>query len=566
MHQQTRLQSEEEKESERDKEVHEVKTLGAVTEVANLSPVPVSGVGLVMGLEGTGGGAPPGGLREMLEKDLRISNVENVREALTSPDNAMVLVSGVIPAGAHRGDPIDVEITLPAGSKTTSLRGGVLRRCALFSYGNAHELAPHLISADQLAIGPKLALAEGPLLVGFDDGDEATRLRHGRIWGGGQCLEPRPLYLAMKSGQQQARIAQVVAERINVRFQGAFRGTLSDIAVAKRPEAILLLVPPQYKLNLPRFLRVVRLIPMEDSAEIHKEYLNHLEELLLDPAHAINGALRLEALGDESVPVLKRGLQSAHPLVRFAAAEALAYLNNPSCGDELARLAEHQPRLRAFCLTALASLDQAVCHVKLHELLASRSAQVRYGAFRALRALDEHDTAVQGELLNNSFWLHHTAPESAPLVHLAGSRRAEVVLFGEAAFLVPPFSFLAGPEFTVTAARDDEHCTICRFSVDHGTRRRQCSLRVEDVLRTLADLGGMYPDAVELLRQADHVGCLTCPVAVDALPQATQVEDLARREQNDPKFQELQKELESADEDLGDTPTLYDRTGSKQIK
>jgi hypothetical protein len=531
LHQQTRLQSDED--SDRDKEL-DIKTVGSVTEVANMDLVPVSGVGLVVGLEGTGGSAPSSGYRDMLEKSLQQAGVENPREALLSPNNSMVLVSALVPPGSHKGDPIDVEITLPAQSKTTSLRGGYLQHCALYTYANARDLAPKLVAADQVAKGHSIAVAEGPVLVGFDEGDDDAKLRHGRIWGGGRCLAERPFYLALKSDYQYARVAQVVAERVNSRFQGAFRGSLNDIAVAKNNQAILLVVPPQYRHNLPHFLRVVRLIPMEGGAGIHSNYPHRLEQQLLDPAHTITAALRLESLGDDSIPALKRGLQSNHPLVRFAAAESLAYLNNPACGDELAHLAERQPRLRAFSLTALASLDQAVCHVKLHELLASQSAETRYGAFWALRAIDEHDPVVQGELLNNSFWLHRVAPESSPLIHVAGSRRAEVVLFGEDAFLVPPFSFLAGPEFTVTAGRDDDKCTISRFSVVHGTRRRQCSLKLEDVLRTLGDLGGLYPDAVVLLRQADRCRALTCPLAVDALLQATDVTDLAKREKYDP--------------------------------
>src|SRR5262249_53381139 len=174
------------------------------------------------------------------------------------------------------------------------------------------------------------------------------------------------------------------------------------------------------------------------------DYLRQLEQDLREPARAVMAALRLEALGADSVPVLKTALQHEHVLVRFCAAEALAYAGSPSCGEELARLVEERPALRAFCLTALASLDEAVCHVKLRELLQAPSPETRYGAFRALRALDEREPAVAGELLNESFWLHRVAPQSAPLVHLASTKRAEVVLFGEDPTLAGPFSFLRG--------------------------------------------------------------------------------------------------------------------------
>ena len=45
-------------------------------------------------------------------------------------------------------------------------------------------------------------------------------------------------------------------------------------------------------------------------------------------AVASSAAIRLEALGKESLPTLKKGLSSQHPLVRFTSAEALAYLES----------------------------------------------------------------------------------------------------------------------------------------------------------------------------------------------------------------------------------------------
>src|SRR5262249_27619761 len=151
----------------------------------------------------------------------------------------------------------------------------------------------------------------------------------------------------------------------------------------------------------------------------------------------------------------------------------LGYLGSPSSGTELARAVQEQPALRAFSLTALASLDEAVCHVELRKLLESPSPETRYGAYRALRAVDEHDDRIQGELVNESFWLHRVAPNPPPLVHLATSRRAEVVLFGEDAVLTPPFAVLAG-EFTVTANKDDDRCTMSHISLRYGKSKRQC--------------------------------------------------------------------------------------------
>src|SRR5262249_47513137 len=160
--------------------------------------------------------------------------------------------------------------------------------------------------------------------------------------------------------------------------------------------------------------------------------------------------------------LLKRGLESEHALVRFAAAESLAYLGSPAGGEELARLAREQPPLRAYCLTAMASLDEVVSHVKLAEMLSCPSPEARYRAFRALYTLDANDSHLRGELLNDSFWLHQVAPDAAPMAHVSTSRRPELVLFGGDAVLAPPFTVLAGPEFTVTASPGDDKCTVSR--------------------------------------------------------------------------------------------------------
>jgi hypothetical protein len=560
---QARLQVEEETERDR----YGVKTVGDWTTVGHAEGVSLAGVGLVTGLAGTGGEAPADGYRAMLEDQLAKKGVRNVKELLASPDNALVLVSAHIPAGAAVGDPIDLEVTLPPRSKAVSLRGGFLQECPLFNFDYAKRVSPNYQGPDHALKGNTMARGSGPLLVGFGDGDEAARVRRGRIWGGGRCVAETPFLLMLNADQQFGRVAALVAERVNQTFGGAFHGSGPDsesVAKASNNLAIGLRVPPQYKLNIPRFLRVVRLVPLRENGDDasgtrdRRAYRQKLADDLLDPARTVTVALRLEALGQGSIPALRTGLESKHPLVRFCAAEALAYSGSPSCGDELGRAVDRQPALRAFALTALASLDEAVSRVKLRELLeTSADDETRYGAFRALRALDEADQAVHGELLNNSFWLHRVAGNTPPLVHVSSTRRAEVVLFGEEPFLRAPFSFLAG-EFTVTAAADDTRCTVTRVPLREAPpSRRQCSLKLADVLRTFAELGGMYPEAVELLQQVQECQSLSCRVRADALPQATTVFDLAKAGQSAGGEDEILRVL-PGDQDLGLTPTLYE--------
>jgi hypothetical protein len=66
------------------------------------------------------------------------------------------------------------------------------------------------------------------------------------------------------------------------------------------------------------------------------------------------------------------------------------------------------------------------------------------------------------------------------------------------------------------------------MSVTHGSARRQCSLKVEDVIRNLSELGITYAEAADILQQAGKLSCLNCALKVDTLPRATSIHELAR--------------------------------------
>jgi hypothetical protein len=555
---QTRGQSAEETEREKDLDV---RTVGEVTEVSNVQPIQVSGVGVVTGLEGTGH-SPPGAWRTMLEQQLRKQKIENVKALLDSPNNCLVFVTAFIPPGSRKGDVLDVEVTLPPGSKATSLRGGYLQDCILRDYETRKHLMPTYDGGDRLLPGHVLAHARGPLLVGFGNPDEPAEQRRARIWGGGISNLDRPFYLLLKNDEKSARIANAVAERLNLMFQDDNRVhkmiqqnssqlfLLDDVtqqlnqkqdrgemARAVNKEMIFLRVPYAYRYNAERYLRVARLMPLREVPEKQGRYRRRLQKMLLDPSDTIRAALRLEALGKESVPALKRGLDSDYPLVRFAAAEALAYLGTTAGAHELARLAEQQTELRMFCLMALSSLDEGICRTKLSEMLTLDDPSLRCGAFRALRLLDESAPRLRrdlgGELLGNSFWLHRVGPQSPRLVHFALGKKAEIVLFGED-IQISAVKVLAGSEFAVSVEPSDDRCTVSRITTQ-GVARKQCTLRLDDVLRTMADLGAGYPEAVDLLRKLDDRQALNCPIAANALPTLISVEDLADAGRN-PNF------------------------------
>ena len=191
---------------------YDVQTISDLSRAyASATPQNISGVGLVTQLEGTGGDSPPGEFRRYLESQLAQQRFDHVSEMLKSPDNAMVFVSASIPAGAHKGDLIDVDITLPAGSRATSLRGGYLMKCKLVNYDTLQNVAPHVKSSElvfgtnQLLLGHTLAIAEGPVLVGFDTQDDASKVLHARIWGGARAAHSNLFLMRLPSTRGRTR-------------------------------------------------------------------------------------------------------------------------------------------------------------------------------------------------------------------------------------------------------------------------------------------------------------------------------------------------------------------------
>ena len=112
-----------------------------------------------------------------------------------------------------------------------------------------------------------LAVAEGPVQVGFGESEGENTLRQGIIWEGGRAKRDNPFMLVMNSDQQYARLVSAIADRVNETFQGPYRASGSEIAKPQQTTSFLVLnVPPQYEYNLPRFLRVVRMIPLRERS------------------------------------------------------------------------------------------------------------------------------------------------------------------------------------------------------------------------------------------------------------------------------------------------------------
>ena len=553
----------------------ELSTIGERTIVSNSDPIPVFGIGLVHNLRGTGSSPPPGEHRTALETMI-VKMKGRPKELLDDPNKStsLVLVSAIIPPGCRNGDKVDVTITLPPGSKTTSLKGGVLFPCDLANYELAGNVRQAMTAAGMPSgkapvasdltplMGNRMVIAEGALIAGSaeraektDDDSGPAELKVGKIWSGGKALMDRPYYFLMSDGGTQPRLALVVAERINSVFHatGDRYGKVAEAKVQGKP-LVVAHVPPAYRLNHGRFLLVARQVPLV-PLEPGSPYRQQLEHDLVRPESALTAAIKLEALGADSRQALRVGLQSESPWVRFASAEALAYLGHPDGAKDLAELAEKHPAMRTHCLTALASMDDGACADLLADLMKKPDAQLRYGAFVALRSADPSHEAIRGKLMNQSYWLHTISADAEPeqplgsvMIHVAAQRRAEIVIFGSVCPMSGDFSIPLGNDFTVTS-KNDGTVTVTRVTVKDGEPTAiplKCRADLGHVLTAIAELGGTYTEAVELVQRLDKAAVLAGSVAYDSAPRGLTVQQLAQIARSDPSVARADLEVERA--------------------
>ena len=490
----------------------DVKYVSAYTHPYGLNFVKVEAVSLVTGLSGTGSDPPPTPQRAALLAEMSRREVANPNEVLASGNTAMVLVRAFLRPGIQEGDRFDVEVRVPSQSDTTSIRDGWLLSTRLT------ELA---VLGEQIREGHLMGVAEGPVLVdpSADPENSPALATHGRILGGGLALKSRPLGLVISNQHQSVRVSQEIAKSINRRFYTFVNGRKQGVATPKTGEFIDLLIHPRYSDNVSRYMQIVRSVAIDEPLASRQARLLFLEQQLNDPLTAANAAMRLEAIGDdETREILKQGSRSSDPEVRFYAAEALAYLDETAAVEVLAESARNEPAFRVNALAALSAMDDVMAYDALRSLLEVRSAETRYGAFRALWAMNEQDPFLRDEYLGNQFHYHLLDVPGPNMVHVTRSHRPEVVLFGKDQHFELPLVLDAGKNIMVKGLGGGK-ITVSRFAPNAEPEQREVSTRVDDVVRAIVALGGTYPDVVQALQQAKSDGALASRFEVDALPQ-----------------------------------------------
>ncbi|MBX3443669.1 MAG: flagellar basal body P-ring protein FlgI [Planctomyces sp.] len=494
------------------------KLIGDYISVSGFTNVVLEGVGLITNLDGTGEDIPVSPFRTKLMEDMKRRGVKDPNTLLRSKDTALVLVRAMLPPLIKKGEPFDIEVMLPDGTKCTSLSGGWLLECDLKEYAN--------VSGGGVREGKRLAKAAGPILLGIQDekGSLGSQIR-GTVPGGATYVGgDRSLVAMVRQDYRSAKLSHRIAQRIGDRFHDYDRHGLQRAqAEANTDRKITLLVPDRYRDNFPRYMQVVRSIALRESPVERHLRIQALRDRLGSADECESAALQLEAIGHESIPILKEGLKSPILECRFRAAEALAYLGDPAGSTVLKDVAATEAAFRVYALAAMATLDDGNAFNALVELMNSDSVETKYGAFRALSTSNPDDPNIRGEKLPGGFKLHAIASQGTPVVHLTRYQKAEIVLFGQDQKFDTPLMVRAGQRIVVRGDAGSGIVKVARIAAGETPRSLEVSARIADVIRACSDLGASYPDIVQMLVQAQLQHNLPGRIGIDEMPQALRV-------------------------------------------
>jgi len=486
--------------------------------IGNYDMIVVQGFGLVVNLPGTGGADTQSYAYRMVYEDLNRQRVSNIRAMLADPRTAVVEITGFMRPGIQPGDRFDVQITLPEGTSTKSLRGGILETARLTE--------KHM--ADTLRKGSTRAIAAGPIMVDdllATETSNLSGLQSGTILSGAVTTDPRALSLIMK--EKSMIMSDRIARAINQRFPLP-TGLQKGVASAQTDSLIILDVHHSYSNDVPRYVRVIQSIACYETQVQQLRRIERLREELLDPETSQHAAFQLEAIGRAGIPPLQQALRSPDMEVRFHAATSLAYLGDGTSAKVLAEIARVEPAFRVYALNALSVMKNDLeAEYYLQELLHVPSAETRYGAFRALKNRNPMDQTIRGEMLGDprkgQFSYHGVNSPAPPMVHITANKLSEIVLFGVAdIFLRQPFALDAGPLIFVNGQNPNE-VVVSRFATKGIDERRTVSNHLDSIIRAVVDMGGTYPDVIQMIRQADRDGVLSCRLEIDCLPEPNRI-------------------------------------------
>lgn len=472
-------------------------TVGAQTLVSSGDPLHLRGFGLVVGLGENGGSDCPSTIREYLldylarefaprgtgERQPRFSP----QRMIDSLDTAVVAVHGLVPAGAPRGTPFDLQIQA-VGTQARSLKGGVLMPCELRQFDVA-------ASGKGLVTGRVLARARGAVFTDpavTSEGAAADRdPRRGFVLGGGRNLEDRPVRLLLQ--EPSYWMARRIERRVNERF-----GQDPPAAKAISKGYLSLTTPAEYAQQPERFTQLATHLFLENTPAQVERKLAELAQQLDGPESALNNiSLVWEGIGRTVIPRIQPLYSHARAAVRFYAARAGVRLRDVNAVEVLAEVAttpESEYALPAVYELGWCRYPQAARH--LAALLDHDDQFLRIAAYEGLRrhrhpAIETHTFPSALDPAQVNVTLDVVESSGEPMVYVRRTLEPRIALFGGRTTVGLPL-FYNHPDNLVTLNALAGQTDIAIMGRSRAGRLMAEPLvvpaRVVEVLRALADL------------------------------------------------------------------------------
>lgn len=445
-------------------------TIGSVCRFQGGEPVLVSGLGFVVGLNGTGGLPLPADVAATMERQMRLNGIGpnnelpgtaiegmNPTQLLRDPNTAVVIVQAAVPPGSPEGTTMDVYVR---ALNATSLEGGSLWTTEL------RIGPPSNFGAIQARV---LGTARGPIFINpfAEPGAEAdgvTRMA-GRILDGGVVTQTTQIMLALDNPSHS--LASAIAEAINTRFPRG-REDQRAIAVGRDSEFVAISIPYEYRDRQMEFLELVRYLPI-DLSYPEATAKRFAEALVREPSLGDELSWALQAIGPQAKPFLRDLYGHPEVIPRLAALRAGTGLNDPRVVPYLVEMATKGPsRHRPAAIAMLGKVDGGpTIERTLQSLLADDDLPVRIAAYEALarraeaaqlkrlmaaerqeknpvlrRPYDVLQTlartylpegtmqGVSRTLVDGKFFLDRV-PVGKPMIYITQQRVPRIVLFGE---------------------------------------------------------------------------------------------------------------------------------------
>jgi len=527
-------------------------TIGAEATLSGVQPLLVSGIGFVVGLNGTGGLPMPEEYAATIEREMALNGVSlandaegplkgrTPRQLIADPNTAVVIVQGAVPPGAREGSSFDVFVR---AVNATSLEGGKLWTT---------ELRPGPPSTFGRAQTLRLGEARGPIFINpfSDPGDEFSTVTRdvGRILDGGIVTEDMVVEILLDNPSHDR--ARRIASAINSRFPER-PGDSEPAARGKDDTRVRVTIPRRYLDRPDEFLALVEHLQIDRSyPEVHAR--RYSGEMRNQPYLANDLGWCLEALGERARPFVRELYDFPEAAPRLAALRAGVGLDDPRAAPYLIELAETGPailRLDAIkllsrldagprvdeSLKALMADDELTIRVAAYEALVDRAvlAQKRRlmamvegqtgpggvhmtrAGLDALAQLSLPQGTIQGvsrELIAGKFFLDR-APYGEPMIYVTQQGEPRIVLFGDVLDLQRPLLVNAWGNRLMLAS-DSEGDPIRLYYRDHRSGRvvtQEIDGRLDKLLELMAHdqtaddprpgLGLSYAECVGALHQ-----------------------------------------------------------------